>query len=139
MDIKIGGHVMTGGRRRQDLAFRFKEITKYRFSYIITKVKETSTRSSLRMAMRESNDLYPATEIIYSRDHPASDPFLNGDALTPRNGEAGISRHDTGNQVAQCIRRHLDCWQLHHFHDTGATSSISTKHLRCKRQSPIAP
>lgn len=80
-------------------------------------------RYEIVLAAGGADDLYPREETTtYTSERTNR---CRRKELSPNNGEAGISVSPKRSQTINgYIRRHLDSWRLHHFHDTSPTSPI---------------
>ncbi len=124
--LRAGGlrdYVAHAGGADRILHFGSKTTEYLKLHTSFESVGDAENEYEIALAATASDELYPATEIVYvwNKARYPERPFEN--SLAPYGNEAGIS-DPASEGIAWYVRRHLDGWRLYHFHDTSPTSPM---------------
>ena len=78
---------------------------------------------AIELTPDETDGMFPSQEAVYFWNKALYRRPYNL-ALSPHEGEAGISISKNQREITQHVQNHLDRWRLYHFHDTSAASPM---------------
>jgi predicted ATPase len=85
--------------------------------------QEGVNQYELSLTPTQSDELVPATEMVYFWDKQKYPNGPYGQGVSRIGKEAGISA-PKGQPIAAYVRSHLDRWRLYHVHDTSSSSPM---------------
>ncbi|HEY5214218.1 MAG TPA: AAA family ATPase, partial [Acidobacteriaceae bacterium] len=119
-EAHLQDYVLKAGGAEKVLHFGSK-ITKSLVLHV--SFQEGVNQYELSLTPTQSDELVPATEMVYFWDKQRYPAGPYGQGVSRIGKEAGISS-PKGKPIADYVRSHLDRWRLYHVHDTSSSSPM---------------